>query len=1013
MLPFQLLESSSLPSRNGKTSRDRRQMDHGPFVELADEKYKPKAKSAFSKRNKPARSRRNPVKIIKLCDGLRPDLPSPSTATSDTEINGLITGERKSCTSVTMAGVDPTGDSNVELGDHSDSPQSRHVLPVVAKLVTVSSDHVPGATDMESSKISINNGMALLKAIQPLAGVSGQSSSVKMELDEGDSLYGEEPGSPRLVALPGAASISLPKLLISDPIIVSWTFCNGAYIGSFVHSEMCGAKPRVDWRACALDIFLPRTDPRLQWMKIPYENLKSLNINLLGSLSNIEIRTVGPLAETWTALSYDPKSTDEERSRILLKFENCGAFTEVLEILEDIAALSSLITITGDVRPQKRRRVSNSESKDVVKVVKKYEVDLKDIGSKILMPDLDTPQTPGGHVNSQPDFSDIAKRQMHLVETVKKELKLANDLASQYHLQVDELTEERDELAKSLKKSKTKTENAQRHCTKFKKELANLSTSLKNMKTKRDEYRDEVLDSRESIKNLSAEATTLKSKVEELEAANKKLNAEAKLAQEKITNHAQQNVARAREMSKVKCEKVDLSKRVRIWEAKNAKIASIAQNRHEKIQKLNKSCDEQKAYIITVEGSIVNKDIELKKTQDKLQEQTTQIESLTSDLRGKTLVCQSNTTQMLNLKADNDNLQKVSKEKETELSNSSKELLILKNINSDLNKKLQSLKTEHEAQIVEMGTELTECDRVRKTTHDNLERKRTDVKIMFESKMKLQKKYDDVVVKYNKANEELREFTISETHLRAEVKEQNARIEELTDTVNLLKQEKSKVEADCKESERIREDCTKLKLEFQTVNDQLIREKLACQSRINSLEAEVEKLRAPKSQNKTSSAKPPDKRKPRAKRIVRKPTQMNSTVQGLVSPASSHHSSESVPYIATPPYEPNSTSPIQRGATSNAFQAARTYQPPASDARLTPQFTACVEVPQPREQSTMEANKDYQVERLVGCKTDNGQVKYLVRWLGFAASEDSWEPIQNLNGCEELINEFHYHNKNV
>eukprot|EP01083_Nonionella_stella_P270350 915382_1 len=74
-----------------------------------------------------------------------------------------------------------------------------------------------------------------------------------------------------------------------------------------------------------------------------------------------------------------------------------------------------------DVRPQKRRRVSNSESKDVVKVVKKYEVDLKDIGSKILMPDLDTPQTPGGHVNSQPDFSDIAKRQMHLVETVKKE----------------------------------------------------------------------------------------------------------------------------------------------------------------------------------------------------------------------------------------------------------------------------------------------------------------------------------------------------------------------------------------------------------------------------------------------------------------------------------------------------------------------------------------------------------------------------------------------------------------
>lgn len=40
---------------------------------------------------------------------------------------------------------------------------------------------------------------------------------------------------------------------------------------------------------------------------------------------------------------------------------------------------------------------------------------------------------------------------------------------------------------------------------------------------------------------------------------------------------------------------------------------------------------------------------------------------------------------------------------------------------------------------------------------------------------------------------------------------------------------------------------------------------------------------------------------------------------------------------------------------------------------------------------------DYLVDRIVGRKVENGVVKYRLRYIGFAPSQDTWEPRSNLN----------------
>ena len=61
---------------------------------------------------------------------------------------------------------------------------------------------------------------------------------------------------------------------------------------------------------------------------------------------------------------------------------------------------------------------------------------------------------------------------------------------------------------------------------------------------------------------------------------------------------------------------------------------------------------------------------------------------------------------------------------------------------------------------------------------------------------------------------------------------------------------------------------------------------------------------------------------------------------------------------------------------------------------------------------TEETNKEYEVQSIMDIKKENNITKYLIRWKGYSANEDSWEPETNLN-CPKLIDMFHSNNKTL
>ena len=46
------------------------------------------------------------------------------------------------------------------------------------------------------------------------------------------------------------------------------------------------------------------------------------------------------------------------------------------------------------------------------------------------------------------------------------------------------------------------------------------------------------------------------------------------------------------------------------------------------------------------------------------------------------------------------------------------------------------------------------------------------------------------------------------------------------------------------------------------------------------------------------------------------------------------------------------------------------------------------------------------MEKILNKKRMRGVEKYLIRWKGFMAEEDTWERRENLKNVEELIKEF-------
>merc|ERR1712039_35758 len=60
------------------------------------------------------------------------------------------------------------------------------------------------------------------------------------------------------------------------------------------------------------------------------------------------------------------------------------------------------------------------------------------------------------------------------------------------------------------------------------------------------------------------------------------------------------------------------------------------------------------------------------------------------------------------------------------------------------------------------------------------------------------------------------------------------------------------------------------------------------------------------------------------------------------------------------------------------------------------------------------AEAEYEVESVVSKRdTEKGEVEYLVKWKGWNASDNTWEPIENLESSQELIDEFEGRTENA
>jgi len=45
--------------------------------------------------------------------------------------------------------------------------------------------------------------------------------------------------------------------------------------------------------------------------------------------------------------------------------------------------------------------------------------------------------------------------------------------------------------------------------------------------------------------------------------------------------------------------------------------------------------------------------------------------------------------------------------------------------------------------------------------------------------------------------------------------------------------------------------------------------------------------------------------------------------------------------------------------------------------------------------------------------TQDGVMRYRVHWLGYDSNEDTWETVESLEGCQDLLAEFNSRRKKV
>ena len=54
----------------------------------------------------------------------------------------------------------------------------------------------------------------------------------------------------------------------------------------------------------------------------------------------------------------------------------------------------------------------------------------------------------------------------------------------------------------------------------------------------------------------------------------------------------------------------------------------------------------------------------------------------------------------------------------------------------------------------------------------------------------------------------------------------------------------------------------------------------------------------------------------------------------------------------------------------------------------------------------IDCEKEYEVEEILDRQERRGRTKYLVKWKGYTAEENTWEELENLKNAMEKIEEF-------
>jgi hypothetical protein len=60
---------------------------------------------------------------------------------------------------------------------------------------------------------------------------------------------------------------------------------------------------------------------------------------------------------------------------------------------------------------------------------------------------------------------------------------------------------------------------------------------------------------------------------------------------------------------------------------------------------------------------------------------------------------------------------------------------------------------------------------------------------------------------------------------------------------------------------------------------------------------------------------------------------------------------------------------------------------------------------------TIDGQQEYEVTQILRHKGKDKTRRYLVRWKGFTPNDDTWEPEENLNNSEELLQEYKVRHK--